>query len=402
MKKIIALLILAAWMLAGCGGRMAAETEPPTQTAVGAMEVPFETKPDLRKYLGTQLQFYSLLSGDAPEADALNQAAAFFEAQTGAEVSFRWFGGDGQALAAAMEETGAADIFEIAGGELASRKNDAMDLAELAAAADYESHSYAPLRQQVLQRCGYLAGIPIRPYLTGVYYNRDAFAACGIEKTPESWEDFLDVCGRLAESGWAPLTMDNENAWIPLALHLKRNLDADRADALISGGWEKDAGELMSQLAGLVQSGFLMDGCPMEYPAGQNKIALSNAVMAAGSNRLCGQVEQATLINISWGVFAWPGSGDGAGTAVDADVLAVCRTTPNAQAAFDFILLLATGEFDQLRADLSGGIPADPANESAISGACGLLAASDGRSLAPVAAPDNSRILKLWQGKLTP
>ena len=43
---------------------------------------------------------------------------------------------------------------------------------------------------------------------------------------------------------------------------------------------------------------------------------------------------------------------------------------------FDFLMLLVTGEFDQLRTDLSCGIPADPRNESAIIGAMDAIAAA--------------------------
>lgn len=405
MKKIISLLlILTIFALCGCGQDVPPETtvlnaptEPPVQ------EIPFAQEPDLRKYPGTQLQFFSLLAEDDPEAAAVTQAAAVFSRQTGAEVTVTWLGGDEAALIQALAAGSGADIFEISGIGLQNvGASYALDLTELAGASDYESHSYEALRGQVAQRCGYLAGIPWRLYLTGVYYNREAFADCAIDQAPKTWEEFLAACQALVTGGYAPLTMDAENAYIPLELHLERSLGAERATELLSSGsWEKDAQAMQAvgQLCAFVADGYLMKGCPADYPAGQNKLALSNAAMAAGSNRLCGQVEDTALVEISWGVFAWPGDGAGTGTAVDADVLAVNKASPNAQAAFDFILLLSTGEFDQLRADLSGGIPADPANVSPIFGAEEALAAADSRSLGLPDSKNNSRILKLWQGK---
>ncbi len=401
MKKVISLLLglcLLACGLGGCGGKPAPETAAPT--APPAREVRFEREPDLRKYPASQLQFFTLLSEEDPQAAAICQAVDFFARQTGAEVDVVWFAGEEAALLQALAGD-RGDIFELPGSSLQSSGLDfALDLTELAQEAEYEAHSYPALRQQVVQRCGFLAGIPWTPYLTGVYYNQDAFASCGIQHMPETWEEFLTACRSLAAGGFSPLTMDAENARIPLELHLERNLGAEKLTQILdSGDWDEDPQTmaLAEQLCMFVECGFLAKGTPAAYPAGQNKLALSNAAMAAGSNRLCSQVIQAAQAEMTWGVFPWPGEGPGTGTAVDADVLAIRRSSRNVQAAFDFIMLLATGEFDQLRADLSGGIPADPGNVSTIAGAAEALTAAQPRSLGLVAETD--KIRKLWQGK---
>ena len=58
--------------------------------------------------------------------------------------------------------------------------------------------------------------------------------------------------------------------------------------------------------------------------------------------------------------------------------LAISSYSENPQAAFDFIMTLVTGEFDQERADLVPQIPADPSNNcTSLDGAVESLLAAD-------------------------
>ena len=79
-----------------------------------------------------------------------------------------------------------------------------------------------------------------------------------------------------------------------------------------------------------------------------------------------------------------------------ADVLMIHRDCPNGQAAFDFLMLLTTGEFDQLRADISGGIPADPANESSITGAMDAIKESQPVALGVFGSRQLNAAVRLW------
>ena len=146
-----------------------------------------------------------------------------------------------------------------------------------------------------------------------------------------------------------------------------------------------------------VQAGNMATGTPAESPAGQNKMALSNSAMMIGTNADCTEVEEATLMDLSWGVFPYPGAME-SGTYMTADVLTVRRDSKNAQAAFDFIMLLTTGEFDQLRADLADGIPADPSNESPIAGAMEAIQAAQPELLVYFGPKQLDAAVKLWSG----
>ena len=72
------------------------------------------------------------------------------------------------------------------------------------------------------------------------------------------------------------------------------------------------------------------------------------------------------------------------------------RESRNAQAAFDFMMLLVTGEFDQLRTDLVCGIPADPRNESPILGAMETIRAAQPEPLGLMGKKQMTTAVRLW------
>ena len=120
--------------------------------------------------------------------------------------------------------------------------------------------------------------------------------------------------------------------------------------------------------------------------------------MVAGSNVLCAEVEEACLTDLRWGVFPYPGDGPGTGLLVDSDVLAVNAACAAPEAAFEFVMLLTTGEFDQLRADVTVGIPADPRNTSPINGAGSCMASATAQAPKWFTPDNNDLFSKLWNG----
>ena len=400
MKKICCWLLVMAMVLSAAGCRRISEpetvaTEPPTTVATEpeVLEVPYEGEEEVRPYEGVVLDFQTAVGEYDPEAAVIVQAAAYFEETTGAQVTIHWQDG--------MWDVNQMDIFEVDGILLATDYLDyALDLSGMAQAADYESWSFGSIRQQVMERCGYLAGIASVPHLTALYYNVDAFQSCGIDAVPETWMDFLNLCNVLTQWGWVPLTMDSEYAYMATELHLEHALGPEELWNLNANGWgyTEEAAFAAEQISYLVSAGYLAGGAPGVYPEGFLRLAGSNAAMMASSDRLCRQMERDGLMEVQWGVFPWPGDGPGTGTAVDAQVMAVNKNTENPQAAFDFIRLLTSGEFDQLRADLGRGIPADPNNESVIAGAVETLNRASSLSFGILDTADNDAFVQLWQG----
>ena len=404
MRKWICLLLCAVLLLSGCG-RQEPPTEPPEPTEAPTrpvVEVPLETEAATLKYEGTVLQYWTMLSETDPEADVIAQAVSYFEATTGAAVEVHFLGGAEPTLAEALAGGTQVDIFDVSGQLLqSSYLSYALDLTDLAAEARYEEKSWEVLRSQIISRCGSLKAVAFRPRLYGMYCNQDAFDALGIEGTPAGWQDYLDFCQKLKDAGYEPLVIDDARAHLILELHMERALGWEGLwDVMVNAQWRKNemAMNMIQAAISFNEAGYLVKGNPAVYPAGQNRLAQSNAIMVAGSNVLCREVEEACLTDMRWGVFPYPGDGPGTGLLVDADVLAVNTACAAPEAAFEFVLLLTTGEFDQLRADVTVGIPADPANTSPIHGANSCMAAATAQAPKWFTPDNNDLFSKLWNG----
>ena len=408
MKKIISLLLCAALIFAylpGCDRQ-----EPPMETELpvtqapteGIVHIPLELPEDNRPYKGVQLTFLSLLTEGEPRAEVLEQAAEAFSAKTGAEVTFRWFAGDAALLRETVSAGETADIFAASVDDLQrDYRFKVLDLSAMAEETDYASHSYQVLREQIVQRIGYLGAIAQEPLLYGMYYNADAMDDAGVTEFPENWEDFLVFSAYLTGQGYMPLTIDWERANIILELYLQRQMGREDFEAAMQGAlWSRtlERIELFRLPIDYAGAGYLAKGDPAAYPGGQEKLALSNVAMVAGSNLLCPEVERSTGMDLNWGVFALPGDGVGKGFAAESNVLAIHRDSPNARAAFDFLMLLTTGEFDQLYADVSGGIPADPGNAVSVRGAKKLLEQAAPHDFGLLREEHNELFSRLWNG----
>ena len=55
--------------------------------------------------------------------------------------------------------------------------------------------------------------LPVTNQMEVFYYNKELFKEAGIEKTPETWDEFYEVCDKLKDSGVTPWVMGASNAW---------------------------------------------------------------------------------------------------------------------------------------------------------------------------------------------
>ena len=141
MKKIIALLLVLAMALslAACGGKTEAPaaTEAPKAEAPAATEAPAA---EPKKYEGVELTYWSMWSSGEPQALVIEEAAAAFEAETGAKVNIEWKGRDIKTLLSAALEAGEKiDVFDddyTRIGQVYAPYT--YDLTEMAAAAGYD------------------------------------------------------------------------------------------------------------------------------------------------------------------------------------------------------------------------------------------------------------------------
>ncbi|HIJ72992.1 MAG TPA: extracellular solute-binding protein [Candidatus Hydrogenedentes bacterium] len=60
--------------------------------------------------------------------------------------------------------------------------------------------------------------VPVDVFMTAVFYNKDIFAEAGIERLPETWDEFIDVQERIRQAGYEPF-------WCPeMRSHWPRSL----------------------------------------------------------------------------------------------------------------------------------------------------------------------------------
>ncbi len=332
------------------------------------------------------INFWSMWNSGEPQATVIEEAAAAYEAETGVHVNIEWKGRDiNTLLTAALEAGEAIDIFEDDYNRIGQvYAPHTYDLTAMAEAAGYADNSYAVFNDQAVAWAGYLNSITEQPQVGGVFYNKDAFAEAGIEAEPTTWAEFLDCCAKLKEAGIAPLAQDGAYTNFSFYYHLVRYLGEDAiAQLRDNGGWAQSEGAVKAaqDIIDLVNAGYLVDGAPDEYPSSQNKIGTGEAAMVVCANYVTSEIN-AIFGELNWGLFNYPAVDGGAeptAAYAGANSLAISDYSAHPQEAFDFIMKLVTGEFDQKMADTAAQIPADPHNTApaSLTGTVETLVAAD-------------------------
>lgn len=362
MKKRILSLLLSAVMVMGLA------------VGCGSDDNGGASDGEAKKYDGVELTMWSMWSDGEPQSVVIKEAAAAFEEETGAKVNIEWKGRDVQQLIlAALEQGEKIDIFEEDYQRISKNYADyVLDLTEMADAAGYADKSFACFNNVATEWAGFLPAITEQPQVGGIYYDKDDFAAAGIDTLPATWDEFLAACDKLVAAGYAPMALDSAYADFHFGYHLERYLgEATVSELSKNGGWSDNAQAVAAadSMIEFVKKGYFVDGAPDEYPASQNKMGLDGGkvAMVVCANYICAEVNNTTQANINWGLMNYPTVEGGVTTTnayAGANSLAIPKTSENEQAAFDFCLYLTTGTYDKKMADTCSQIPADPSNEA--------------------------------------
>ena len=382
MKKILSLVLIALLAITSVFATGTTETTA-TAPAAGAAE-------GGKIYDGVELTMWSMWNAAEPQGQIIQKAAEAFEEETGAVVNIEFRGRDiSTIINTALQGGEDIDIFEEdytrIGQQYAAY---CYDMSAMAEASGYYDNSYQLFNNMTKEWAGgKLVSITEQPNMGGIFYDKAKFEAAGITETPTTWAEFLDVCQKLVDAGYQPLALDGTYADFNFGYHLDRYLgEAKTRELSLNGGWSNEPGVIAAaeDIIDFVNRGYLAEGAPDEYPAGQNKIGFENVAMVVCADYVTSEVNNNTGANIEWGVFGYPtvpvedgGNGSTAAYA-GTNSLAISSYSENPQAAFDFIMTLVTGEFDQERADLVPQIPADPSNNcTSLDGAVESLLAAD-------------------------
>jgi raffinose/stachyose/melibiose transport system substrate-binding protein len=356
-KRLVATVVLL--MAAACFAFAAGSSETTTKKAEGV-------------YSGVTLNFWSMWNSNEPQGQVVAAAAKAFEEKTGAKINIEWKGRDiNKIIATALEAGENIDVFEEDYRRIGNvYKNYVYDLTDMAKAANYDAQSYACFNEEITKWAGFLAAITEQPQVGGIFYNKEIFKNAGIT-IPTTWDEFLAVNQKLVDKGYEPMALDSAYADFFFGYHLDRRIgQAVTTELVKNGGWSKNAGAVAAaqDIIDYRKAGYLAAGAPDEFPSSQNKIGLTGKVaMIVCANYVCSEVNNTTGANIDWGMFNYPTiaapAGSGSTNAyAGANSLAITKYSKNPQAAFDFLMLLTSGEYDQKMANAASQIPADPRN----------------------------------------
>ncbi|MBS5522791.1 MAG: extracellular solute-binding protein [Clostridiales bacterium] len=322
---------------------------------------------------GKELVYWSMWTSQEPQALVIQEAIDAYEAKTGNTVKVEWKGRDiNKIIKTALESGTKIDLFDDDFQRVSTQYVDfEADLEDMATAAGYADFSNSVLTDQVRSWAGSLKAIYYQPYTSGVFYNKDLFEQAGISEEPQTWDEFMDACQKLVDAGIEPLALDSAYAMYMYGYQLARYIGQDAVKELVKeGGWSSNEGakKAAQDMIDAINAGYFESGAPGEYPESENQMGLTlNVAAIVMASYVCNEIETNTSAGINWGMFNYPSveGGKDANTVanVGAQAFAIPSYSENQQEAFDLIMMIVSGEYDQKMAQQTNTIPADTRNE---------------------------------------
>lgn len=209
-----------------------------------------------------------------------------------------------------------------------------------------------------------IVGLPIEGAGACVFYNKDIFAAAGVEELPSNWEEFKDVCQKLKDAGYTPIVESGAEDWV---IGVLGGYLADRnggsADAIVNGtiNWTDqsfvDAGNCLLEL---VDNGYFQDGFVGDSNAQMtNKFITGQAAMMITGSWAISDIngEASTVADVA-GVFPFPVINEEKSDAnrwiIKTDNICIDHDTENLDAAVEFLKILTDEETQRNMAETAG------------------------------------------------
>lgn len=319
-----------------------------------------------------ELTYWSMWNNTEPQAQIIQEAIDAYKAETGIKVNVEWKGRDlGTVLQSALEAGEKIDFFDWDYQKIALEYADkVLDLEDMAKAVNYDDFAIKALPASVRRWAGSLVTIPYQPYTSGIFYNKAMFTEAGVEGEPQTWSEFLEVCEKIKSTGVAPIAQDDAYVDYAFGYHLARYVgQAGVEEIVLNGNWAENENVLKAaqDIVDLIEKGYFSEYAPGAYPEGENEVGYEEAAMLVNASWVPAEITNNTGCDLEWGMFNYPSVDGGKDPNTIANVgaqgFAINKNSENAQAAFDLIMKITTGEFDQKMALECGGIPADSRNE---------------------------------------
>ena len=370
---------------------------------------------------GTEITYWSMWSSTEPQAIAIQSIIDDYSAKTGVKVNVEWKGRDVKTIIETAIDAGEkVDLFDSDFQLLSEQLGKKLtDLEEMAAAVKYDDFAIAALPAAVRGWAGSLKAIPYQAYSSGILYNVEMFETAGITAAPATWAELLDACQKLKDAGYAPFAQDDAYVNYAFGFLMARYLGQPAVrEMVLNGDWAETPAALKAAQAieDLRTAGYFAENVPGTYPASQNELGFGTAAMVVCATWVPNEV----LVNTEYtgviGMFNYPSVEGGVDpntyANIGAQAFGIPATSQNAQAAFDLIMAITSGEGDQKIALDTNSIPCDTRNAewpALLSGCRDAVNAQTGvyewcmgiTANANIEATLQTNLLKLYEGKLT-
>ncbi len=367
-------VLMATLLLAACGGGTASSAAA-TGDSAAAPAATGDSAAAPAEGGGKTIVYWSMWDSTEPQAIALQKAIDAYQTETGNTVDVQFKGRTGirEGLEPALDAGTTIDMFD----EDIDRVNGMwgkylLDIEDMAAAVDYDATAIPGLMSACRDAGGgTLKSIPYQPNVFNFFYNQQIFTEAGVTEVPATWDDFLAACEKIKAAGYIPITCDDAYILCMLGYHMGRIAGEDAViDIVTNGNWAENPAALQAAQAyeELATKGYFSPNIASNvWPAGQNgEFALGEVAMYLNGSWLPNEVRSITGDEFEWGCFSYPAvEGGQTGTEAanyGAQVLAINNKSEVAQEAFDLICYFTKGEYDNMLAQESLGIPADTTN----------------------------------------
>ncbi len=339
-KKSVLFLLLALFLalsLVACGGadEPEAATDTPAEPAAdsGEADEPAEEPAEEPADAGpVELVYWSMWNEDEPQGQVVKSAIESFEAANpDVTVNVVWNGREVRnLLIPALEAGESIDLVDNDTGFIAANFADyALPLDDYLdePAIDFDGSVRDSLIEALVSQYtvdGRVVSVPYNPFAVMFMYNKDHFAAAGIDATPTTWDEFLEVNQALLDAGFAPITTDVDSYIdIIIGYYAQRAVGCESfMDAMVDPtgeAWNDPAYLQMAQdIRGLWDAGYVAPGTEGNlYPAGQQMVALGEVTMYLNGTWLPTEVQETSGPDFPWGAFSFPSVAGGVGSVND-------------------------------------------------------------------------------------
>ena len=323
---------------------------------------------------GATLVYWSMWNEAEPQGQAIARAAEAFTKETGIRVDVNFNGREiRMTLQPALDGGVVVDIFDEDIDRVNSVWGNYLLNLDPYVTRVYSTTGGRPFNQVVNNALmaiakeaggGSVKTVPYQPFVFTMMYNKDIFNQAGITSMPKTLDEFLAVCTRLQAINIPAITVDDAYVYCLIGYLFDRVIGTEATLRMVANrDFSSPATLRVGQLLeGMARSGFFHPNAAGNvWPQGQvNEFANGRAAMYLNGTWLPNELK-GNAPNFNWGSFAFPAI-DPAGNGIESNNVGsqcygINKNTKYPDEAFQFLVWMTTGKWDEELARESLGIP---------------------------------------------